>query len=207
MAIDINTKPKKPLGVQETLSLGYIYLLILGIIHNAIYYNSVDVNYLEYSSVLDVLISPISVITSSFKSLFVFIAIIIIGLVYLKLIIPLLVKWRRKQIKYQSGKNLKKINGLDSLSKNNYALLFIIGLFVFGFFIGLGYGRGTKNKKAIANNNIENNYKIDFVNGKSIEAKLIGKNSLNVFYIKKGDTTVSISPIEGNVMKLQKITE
>ena len=201
------TKQNKQLDVQNILSLGYIYLLVLGILHNAIYFNLIDVNYLEYSSVLDVLISPISVITSSLKSALVFIGIILISIIYVKVLIPLLVKWRRKQQKYQSGKYLKKVNDLDGFTKNNYALLMIMGLFVFGYFIGFGQGKGMKNKSLISENKVEHNYTIDFINGKTVEAKLLGKNSLNVFYIVKGDKTVSIAPIDGNIMKVQKIAK
>ncbi|WP_435412657.1 hypothetical protein [Psychroserpens mesophilus] len=199
------TNSKKSIDVQEVLSLGYIYLLILGIIHNAIYFNLVDVNYLEHSSVLDVLISPISVITSSLKSSMTFLAIILISVIYVKVLIPLLVRLRRNKKKYQSGKHLKKINGLEAFSKNSYALLFIIALFILGYFLGFGYGRGMKNKTQIAENTIENTHKIEFINGKALNAKVLGKNSLSVFYIEKGDKKVSISPIDGNVLKIQKL--
>jgi hypothetical protein len=199
------SKTKKPVDFQELLSLGYIYLLILGIIHNAVYFNILDVNYLEHSSVLDVLISPISVITASLKSALIFFGIILISILYVKVLIPLVVKLRRKQKKYQSGKYLKKINDLEGLAKNSYALILIMGLFIFGYFIGFGYGRGMKYKSQIADNDIEITHKIEFINGKTINANVLGKNSLSVFYIEKGDEKVSVSPIDGNIMKIQKL--
>jgi ABC-type Fe3+ transport system permease subunit len=203
--MNTSTSENNGFQIQEVLSLGYVYLLILGIIHNAIYYNLLGVNYLEYSSILDVLISPVSVITSSLKSSIAFVAIIILSFIYVKILIPLLVKWRKKQKKYQEGKPLEKIQKLDEFSKNSYALLVIIALFVFGYFIGFGYGSGTKNKKLISENDIKHNYQIDFINGNSLEAKLLGKNSLNVFYIQKNEKTVTISPIEGNIESFKKL--
>lgn len=191
-----STSENSGFQIQEALSLGYVYLLILGIIHNAIYYNMLGVNYLEYSSILDVLISPVSVITSSLKSSIAFVAIILLSFIYVKILIPLLVKWRKKQKKYQQGEPLEKIQKLDEFSKNSYALPLIIALFVFGYFIGFGYGAGIKNKKRIAANEIEHNYQIEFRNGNTLETKLLGKNNLNVFYIQKDEKTVSISPIE-----------
>lgn len=200
-------KATRKLGIQESLSLGYIYLLILGVIHNAIYYNSIGVNYFEYTSVLDVLITPISVITSSFVSLIAFVVIIVLSLIYVKLLLPLIVKTKRKKEKYQSGKHLENLNLLDNSSKNYASLLIIMSLFFFGFFIGIGAGSGAKYKNNIAENKIKNSHKIDFANGKSIEARLLGKNSLNIFYIQKGDKKVSISPVEGNIMTIRKLDE
>jgi len=48
------------IAIQDYLSIGYVFMLILGIFHETIYYKFLGVNILEYSSVLDVLISPIS---------------------------------------------------------------------------------------------------------------------------------------------------
>ncbi|MDT0558782.1 hypothetical protein RM697_08990 [Ichthyenterobacterium sp. W332] len=201
------TKNTNSPSIQEILSIGYIYILILGIIHNAIYFNLIDVNYLEYASVLDVLISPVSVITSNMKSLLAFIFIIVLAILYTKVIVPLVVKWRRKNPKYQEGKKLKSINTLESMAKSNYALFTMMALFIFGYFIGFGIGHGGKIKDSIANDTIEHNIKVEYINGETKDVKLIGKNSLNIFYIQKGDKTVSISPIEGNVMKIQKLAE
>ncbi|MGB3607349.1 MAG: hypothetical protein WA775_10920 [Psychroserpens sp.] len=198
---------KKPVDVQGLLSLGYIYLLILGIIHNAVYYNLLDIQYLEHSSILDVLISPINVITSSLKSALIFLAIVVLSLLYVRGLIPLVVRWRRKQKKYQSGKKLDQINGLDHLAKNRYASLVIMAIFIFGYFVGFGYGRGIKYNLAIAENTIENDYRIDFINSKSIDVKILGKNSLNVFYISQGEKQISISPIDGNVMTIRKLSK
>jgi hypothetical protein len=114
-----STSENSGFQIQEALSLGYVYLLILGIIHNAIYYNMLGVNYLEYSSILDVLISPVSVITSSLKSSIAFVAIILLSFIYVKILIPLLVKWRKKQKKYQQGEPLEKIQKLDEFWRSS----------------------------------------------------------------------------------------
>ena len=54
----------KSFTIQEYLSLGYLYLLILGVISDAIYYQFLHINILHYTTVLDVLLSPIARITS-----------------------------------------------------------------------------------------------------------------------------------------------
>jgi len=47
------------LKIQDYFSLGYVYLLILGIFKDVIYYGFLGINILEYASVADVLLSPI----------------------------------------------------------------------------------------------------------------------------------------------------
>ena len=47
-------------GIQEYLSIGYLYLLVLGVIGDSIYYSFFDINIIRYSTVLDVLLSPIA---------------------------------------------------------------------------------------------------------------------------------------------------
>lgn len=51
------------LRVQDLLSLGYVYLLILGLARDTIYYGFLDVNILSYSSIGDILISPLAYLT------------------------------------------------------------------------------------------------------------------------------------------------
>lgn len=200
-------KNKGNLDVQSMLSLGYVYVLFLGIIHNALYYGYVDVNYLEYTSILDVLLSPVSIITSSLKALLAFLGAIIVALLYVKIILPRIIKRSRNKKKYESGKKLEQLNKWDKASKSNFILIFFGTLYLFGFFIGLGHGRGSRNKVRLANNDIKNNYRIEFNNGNEIEVRLIGKNSLNVFYLQKDKKHVLISPIDGNIRTMQKLEE
>lgn len=46
--------------IQDYVSLGYIYLLGVGVMPDAIYYQKLGVNVLHFTSVLDVLVSPIA---------------------------------------------------------------------------------------------------------------------------------------------------
>ena len=57
------------LGIQDSLSLGYVFLLVLGVLYQTIYFKYLGINILEYSSILDVLISPIAVLIGDLKLL------------------------------------------------------------------------------------------------------------------------------------------
>ncbi len=52
----------KVLVLQDYLSIGYLFILVLGVVQETIYYKFLGVNILDYSSILDVLIRPIAVI-------------------------------------------------------------------------------------------------------------------------------------------------
>jgi len=62
--------------IQGFLSVGYIYLIVMGILNETLYYSQIGIDILNYSSILDVLISPISRLTSSISRLLIFIIIV-----------------------------------------------------------------------------------------------------------------------------------
>ena len=53
-------RPAGEYGLQDYLSFGYLYLLLLGIVSESIYYGLLGVSVLSYSDVLDVLLSPLT---------------------------------------------------------------------------------------------------------------------------------------------------
>lgn len=198
-------KPKESkYNLQDYLSLGYVYLLVLGVFNQTIYYKFLNINILDYSSILDVLISPISIITGDLKIAIALVFAVLFGLLY-KIILPRYYKWLVKKEKYKSGKNKEKIEkSLAGVKSNNFTI-FIVGLMVFSVFIGLGSGRGSKMKKKINNGEIELTHEIVFQDNTSKKVNIIGKNSLNVFYVLKGNKEITIIPIEGNIKSIEKL--
>ena len=49
----------------QFLPLGYLYLIILGILKQSLLYNQLGVNILNYSSVMDILLGPIADLTAN----------------------------------------------------------------------------------------------------------------------------------------------
>ena len=71
---------KDKLGLQDYFYIGYLYLIILGIVSDAIFYGIFGVSYLNYTTILDALISPISLLTNNwFISLF----LVLIAIIFL----------------------------------------------------------------------------------------------------------------------------
>ena len=200
------TKKNSELGIQDYLSIGYVFLLILGVLHQTIYYNFLGVNIFEYSSILDVLISPVSVIAGDLKLLVGIIICIVLAVGYAKLL-PKYYTWLSKKKKYQSGKKKEKLDKALKMFKtgSKQLLVFMIALYIIGAFIGFGVGRGGKMKKRIENGDIKMTHQLIFNDGESHKVNLLGKNSLNAIYVIEGQKDVLVSPIEGNIKTIRKI--
>lgn len=197
-------KENKNIAVQDYLSIGYVFLLILGVFHETIYYKFLGINILEYSSVLDVLISPISVMTGN---LYLGLAVLVcmgVGIAYAKLL-PIYYKWLGKKKKYQIGKKKDKLEkATQKIKSKNFAVV-LIAIYVFSMFISLGVGRGGKTLERINEDTIKHTHELVFEDGEQQKIKLLGKNSLYVFYITEGKGAVSISPIDGNIKVIKKL--
>ncbi len=199
-------KKKSNLGIQDYLSIGYVFLLVLGVLYQTIYYKYLGINILEYASVLDVLISPIAVLTGDLALLLGVVICCFLAYSYVK-VLPKYYKWLSKKKKYQSGNKKEKLDKIrDAFKTNSKSLILImIALYIIGGFIGFGIGGGQKTKKRIKNDDYKLTHKLTFEDGESLDIKMLGKNSLYVFYITKGDKEVSIAPIDSNIKVIKSL--
>lgn len=192
-------KDKPSLGIQEFLSVGYLYLVVMGILNQTIFYNQLGINILNYSSIIDVLITPISILTSSIISLFVFSTLIL-----LVFVLPVyLVKkketdWVQKQFKIDSNSSDEEIQ-----TSTLKTLLFLLSLGLFGFFIGTSIGGGGKISSKIQKGEIEYNDQIQFINGGKSVVSIVGTNSTYVFYLVGGNKKIQITPINGIIKSME----
>ena len=181
---------------QGVLSLGYVLLVILGIINETLFYSQFGINILEYSDILDVLISPISKLASS-KILLILSLVVILTVILLPRMSDKLKnrKWFANSFKLNAeGVNIEK-RVLNTLTL--FSVIFFIGVFV-----GAGLGKGEKLKNKIKSDKIEYNDIVNFIDGHSLSVEIIGKNSSYIFYINKDNNDVEISPINGTVKSL-----
>lgn len=196
----------KSLALQDYLSIGYIFLLVLGVVHETIYYKFLGVNILEYSSILDVLISPIAVMSGNLALAVAVIAALFFSHFYLWLT-PRYFNYLSKKKKYQQGAHKLKLDKYQQMIKNQNGKLLIMAVFVISLFIGLGVGRGHKTKERIESNEIKMTHQIHFERGGKQKINMLGKNSLYIFYVGAGMEEVSIAPIQGNIRLIQKIRD
>ncbi len=189
-------------SIQEYIYLSYLYLLILGTLSYSIFYSFLGINIIKYSTLLDILLSPIAILTENIK-----IPLFIIG--YLSLMF-LFIWWLQKRIKKKLKKEIPKEKELKL--KKHYTFLqstkfLILIISTLGFYIGYAIGQGLELNNTIKNRDFKVNKLIEFTDGKMQKVKLIELNSLYIFYVLENEKKVSISPISGNIKTIHHIEQ
>ncbi len=179
----------------ELLPLGYVYLLLLGIASESIHFAMLGVNVIDYSNVLDVLLSPIALVTGDIEVLAVVIGVPLVLWPYLKLMRHLANK-----------KPTEKNKGLREQPIGKIWLPMCV-LALFCAFLGLGLGQGFAQGRDLDNGAMEPDTRITFSDGRQIEAYVVGINSSYVFYVESEATEVTIAPIAENIASLRALPE
>lgn len=189
--------------LQKILPFGYIYLVVLGIMKESIYYYQIGINILKYSNIMDILISPIADLTSNPIILIgftIFISLLFLTSIYISK------NFNKDWIKTKIGSKKPLSEITENEVKTYYSKVFV-GMFAIGllcFFLGIGLGSGGKLAKKIANSELSYDYTITYGDNETKEIYLIGSNSSNYFYIEKGNKNVKISPV-GAIKSLEII--
>src|SRR6218665_1377906 len=139
--------------LEKLLPFGYLFLILMGILKDSIYYYQFGINILRYSTIMDVLISPIAEFTSNP---------IILGAIILLFIIHFyLPKFLAKNKDKVFVKRSFELKSTDELSteetKSYYNGIAIKSLIVFllSFFLGYGLAGGYFNTKKLKENRLE----------------------------------------------------
>lgn len=197
----------KEIGVQEIFSLGYIYLLILGIISEAIFFRFFDINILRYSSILDVLIYPISLLTENL----VLLAILVVMTVAFYYFIRFWNPWVHNRYKhtkwYQKITNVEKVEKQLKKPASTVGFFFFMALMLFSMLIGFGMGSGDKLSSRMKNGELKSNHILVYNNQDSARVRMISQNSLYLFYVKEGERELTITPVGQSIFSIKKIVK
>lgn len=187
-------------NAQSYLSIGYVYLVAMGVLKEALYYNQFGINILNYSSVLDVLVSPIASLTSSPIMLGAFIVILVIIFIFTNYLTKNRDKsWFKKSFKIEGDNNEENVkNQINKL----FFTFFSIG--IFSFFVGTGIGEGIKVADKIESDEIQYDDTLTFISGDNEEVNILGTNSAYIFYLSKGNKAIKITPFNGIVKSIEK---
>lgn len=169
-------------GIQGIFTLGYLYMIVLGILGEALYYTQLDINILNYSSISDVLLSPISKLTSHF------------GLVIVIIIVLLSLFTISGLPEEQKAKIMRAVK-FDGTQKSVDAVVMFFALFLFSFYVGLDLGFGFLTSSKIKKNELKYEDHVQIAGDELRAAKIVGVNSSYLFYLKEGESRVSISPL------------
>lgn len=191
--------------IQALLPLGYLYLIILGLLKESLLFYQLGINILKYSSITDILISPISDIISNPVLIILIICIIFMFFIYQAVLIKNSHKnWSKKILKsYRLNADTDK----KELQKAMIPVFgFIVAFSLLALFVGLGIGQGLILNKKLEKQNSKTNYNMTFSSGKTSEVYMVDINSSYYFYVEKGSKTIKISPV-GNVSTLEIINQ
>lgn len=182
--------------IQHLLPLGYIFLVVLGIIKESVSFYQIGINILKYSSIMDILISPLATLTLH-PLILIFVVLLFVFAFYLPTIL----------LKYGHKKWVRKSFGLKEIqkelseeeTKNNYTNLSIrfLAMMLLSFFLGFGLQNGRMNAQKIKNNTLEYNHRLNYSTGQSEDIAIIELNSLYYFYLSRGSQSIKIAPIGG----------
>ena len=179
--------------LQKLLPLGYLFLVIVGIVKDSVFYYQLGINILSYSAIMDILISPIAEFTSN-PIIFIAIFSLLLSSNYLP---SLILKYRERKSVYKTFE-LQKIEGLSTTEVESYlrtSVINFLATLLLSFFLGYGFYGGFSISKNIKNNKIEYSYKLTYNTGESEQINLIGNNSLYYFYTVKGNKNIKITPL------------
>jgi len=184
----INLSNFKLTGFQDYVSVGYLVLLFFGLLRESLYYGFLGINIMKYSSLIDVILSPVVLITKNIFGP--------IGLI-------LALTFGYGLNKYYTKKAIKKEDEPPLIG-----VLIFMGLCMFlGMTLGSGGIKGYRTNKIIEAQNSEVDHKIMFSDNQTIEANIVGQNSEYLFYVTENSTEISISPIKGNVKMIERLKD
>jgi hypothetical protein len=194
------------MSVQEMLSLAYLYLLAIGILSDALYYAILGVSYLNFTTILDALISPLSLITDNY--LITIVLIIMFGLMYLYItrLTPYMFHKFKYKKWYQKISNIEKTEKRLNQIKEKNNLWKLMALMFFIMFISLRVGMGIGIKMRITGKKeFKENYELVFQDGTSERVRKIGQNSVYFFYVRKSEKVVVATPILDNLKEIKRV--
>lgn len=180
-------------GIQKLLPFGYLFLIVMGVLKESILYYQLGINIIRYSSITDILISPVEDLVSH-PLVFSVVILMVMGAYGLPAYLAKRRnrKWVRKVAGLKDGVQMN-----DEESSIHFTNMFIKTLvfILLGFFSGIGVAEGNRQARKIKMGNLDLDYTISFGNGKTEPVHLIGSNSTYCFYVTAGSRHVKISPV------------
>ncbi|AUC14566.1 hypothetical protein BTO06_05130 [Tenacibaculum sp. SZ-18] len=182
----------KNLNLQEILSLAYIILVVIGVISESIFYGVLGVHYLEYTSILDALISPFSLITSDLRVFIIVVLVMLFYYLYIRMFLPWIFK------------KTKKTKSLESI-KSKKTLYFALLLALLVIFPSMRIGMSVSYKQKLKDKKFKNDHTLVFKSGEVLNVKKIGQNTSYIFYVQEDDTELTVTPVLDQIKQIKRI--
>lgn len=195
----------KELNIQEYLSIGYLYLVILGVLSDSIFYGILGFPIIDYMSILDALISPVNLLTRDYRITLPIAILFALLYFYTTKWAPMLHEKLRDKRWYRKITNIDRADKRFEQLKDKKNLFWSI-LFMFGLvFLSLRLGMAVGTKSRLLEKSQKPNYSLTFKDDSIVDIRKIGQNSTYIFYLEKGKTDIIATPVLDNVKKIKKL--
>lgn len=202
---EAHTSSEHPFSIQEYLSLGYLFLILLGILDQIIYYKFLNINIVRYLSIQDVLLSPASTLFQDVWVIFFFLLIIIFAYYYNR--------WMYKLVAQHQNKSWSWIfKGMDKdyspyasgVQKKKQMIQFIFVVFASAY-LGIRIGTGNSVQKRIETGNFKISHQLQLTDSSTKNVYVVGQNSMYLFYVAEQDSVVTVMPIADQIRTIRKL--
>lgn len=176
---------------------------VLGVATESLFYSFLDVNYLEYVSILDALLTQISLLINNkilVGVLMLFVLVVILGFIKGPKFIE-----KYKHTRWYEKLKKKEENRKGMQLKGKHGVIVIILYFLFSLLFGFRLGAGLKYEKKLAKGVLEIDYLLVFSDNSQLRIKKIGINSNYIFYVEENERTVTVTPIAENIKQIKKL--
>jgi len=191
--------------LQEYFYIAYIYLIILGLISDAIYYGIFGIAYLNYTTILDALISPISLLTDNWILSIILTIVVVLMYFYVTKLMPKIYQKLRVKKWYAKIYDIEKWDKVYKKLERKSETIKMMMVMFFLMFVSMRTGMGIGTKKKLTNKDVKANYKLVFKDNTTLDVKKVGQNSGYFFYIIPGEKEITITPIADNLKQIKRM--
>lgn len=192
-----------PFALQDVVSIGYLYLLAVGLVSDSIYYGFLGITILSYSDVLDVLLSPVTYLEREPRFFLVIVAVTIGASVQ--------IAWQRRRHarRASDAAYIERVGGDEKVQQTTRTLrrmqVIIPAIVIFSGYAGYAAGAGRPLAKKLTEGMLTPDHRLTFANGDTAQARVLGSKSNFIFYVREGSRRVTISPFKENVAAIEAL--
>lgn len=183
----------KDLAIQDYITLGYLYLVLLGTVNIVIYYSGFNINIFDYISITDILLAPINMLFLDYKNT----AMIVVVIWIISFALKFAFVGVNKLIENIASKYNKPIKTIIYQPVIVFVILFSY------IFLVLSINMADRVSSRITNKTYKLYTKLTFTDNTQKDVYVVATTSMYLFFVEQGESVVTVMPISGNVKSIK----
>jgi len=191
--------------LQELITLGYLYLLAVGIVSDWVYYRHFDLPILSYSDALDVLLSPLTWLEREPRFFATLLAVVGVSMTLIGVLRQVSAR-RLRALQGATDATEAQLEKATATLRTLAVAQFVLPAFLaFSGYVGYAAGAGQSRADDMRRGALRADHQLSFSDGRVLRARIVGNNSGFVFYVPDSARQVVISPLRETVVALQRL--